>query len=87
MGKARHDIMTYRGIVKRGLIELEGEVILPEGTRVSVIPEEPGAIDIRASTVNLKEWLQGARQVRALLPKTGDSVEILRRLREERASR
>jgi hypothetical protein len=47
--------MTYRCIVKRGLIELEGEVILPEGTRVSVIPEEPGAIDIRASTMTLKE--------------------------------
>ena len=41
--------MVYRGIVKRGLIELEGEVILPEGTRVSVIPEEPCAIDIQGS--------------------------------------
>jgi hypothetical protein len=78
--------MTYRGIVKRGRIVLEGEVILPEGTLVSVIPEEPGAIDIRACTTTLKEWLQGARQVRALLPKTGDSAEILRQLREERAN-
>jgi hypothetical protein len=82
MGKARQDIMTYRGTVKRGLIELEGEVILPEGTRVSVIPEESMAPDKRASVMTLKEWLQEARQVRAQLPKTGDSVEILRRLGE-----
>jgi hypothetical protein len=79
--------MTYRGIVKRGLIELEGEVTLSEGTRVSVIPEEPVAIDIRAFTMTLKEWLQDARQVRARLSMTGDAEEILRRLREERANR
>jgi hypothetical protein len=79
--------MTYRGIVRRGLIELEGAITLPEGTRVSVIPEEPLAIDIRTSTMTLKEWLQEARQVRVQLSKTGDSVEILQRLREERANR
>jgi hypothetical protein len=79
--------MTYRGIVKRGLIELEGEVTLPEGIRVSVTPEEPLAIDSRTSTMTLKEWLQEARQVRAQLPTTSNSTEILRRLREERANR
>jgi hypothetical protein len=79
--------MIYRGIVKRGLIELEGDVTLPEGTRVSVITEELLAIDGRTSTMPLKEWLQKARQVRAQLPRTGDSVEILRRLREEHANR
>jgi hypothetical protein len=41
--------MVYRGIVKKGLIELEGEVILPTGTRVGVIAEEPCAIDIQGS--------------------------------------
>jgi hypothetical protein len=79
--------MTYRGIIKRGLIELEGEVTLPEGTCVGVIPDELLAIDGRTSIMTLKEWLQEARQVRAQLPRTGDSVEILRRLREERAHR
>lgn len=74
--------MAYKGTVKGGLIELEGEVTLPEGTCVSVIPEELVVVDIRASATTLKEWLLGARQVRALLPKTGDSVEILRQLRE-----
>ncbi len=79
--------MTHRGIVKRGLIELEGEVTLPEGARVSVIPEEPVAIDSRACTMTLNEWLQEARRVRAQLPRTGDSVKILRRLREKRTNR
>jgi hypothetical protein len=79
--------MTYRGIVKGRLIELEGEITLPEGTRVSVIPEEPLAIDSRTSARTLKEWLQEARQVRTQLPRTGDSAEILRHLREERANR
>jgi hypothetical protein len=45
--------MIYKGIVKRGLIELEGEVILPEGTRVSIIPDEPVAIDIHMSAITL----------------------------------
>jgi hypothetical protein len=79
--------MTYKGIVKRGLIELEGKVTLPEGARVSVIPEESLVIDDRASAMTLKEWLQEARPVRALLPKTDDSAQILRHLREERANR
>jgi hypothetical protein len=79
--------MVYKGIVKRGLIELEGEASLPEGTRVSVVPEEPCAIDIQTSAIALKEWLQEVRQVRAQFPKTGDSVEILQRFRQQRANR
>ena len=51
---ARHDIMIYKGIAKRGPIELEGEGILPEGIRVSIIPDEPAAIDIPASAITLK---------------------------------
>jgi hypothetical protein len=77
------DIMVYRDIVRRGLIELEGKVSLPEGTRVDVIPEGPCAIDIRTSAITLKECMQKVRQVRAQLPKTGDSGVILRRLRKE----
>jgi hypothetical protein len=77
--------MIYKGIVKRGLIELEGEISLPEGTRVSVIPDKPLAIDIHTSAITMKEWLREARQFRARLPKISNSVEILRRLREERA--
>jgi hypothetical protein len=79
--------MMYRGIVKSRLIELEGEITLPEGRRVSVTPEELLAIDSQTSTMTLKEWLQEARQVRAQLSKTGDSTETLRYLRGERAHR
>jgi hypothetical protein len=79
--------MTYKGIVKRGLIELEGKVTLPEGARVSVIPEESLVIDNRASALTLKEWLQETRQFRGQLPKTGDSADILRHLREQRTNR
>ena len=49
--------------MKSGLIELEVEITLPEGTRVSVTPEELLAIDSRTSTMTLKDWLQEARQV------------------------
>ena len=79
--------MHYKGIVKGNVIELEGNVVLPEGTRVSVIPEQPTTVSIPRRFMTLQEWLQEARQVRAQLPKTSDSVEILRQLRERRARR
>lgn len=79
--------MTYTGVVKGNVIELEGEVTLPEGTRVRVIPEQPSTPGVSQPSMTLKEWLLEARQVRAQLPKTSDSVEILRQLRERRASR
>ena len=79
--------MTYKGIVKGKMVVLEGDVILPEGTRVSVIPEETNTISISNPSLTLKTWLQEARQIRSRLPTTSDSVEILRQLREERADR
>lgn len=79
--------MTYKGIVIGRLVELEGDVTLPEGTRVSVIPEETATIKIPEPSLTLKAWLQQARQTRSQLPKTSDSAEILRQLREERANR
>ena len=79
--------MPYKGVVKGHVIELEGEATLPEGTRVSIIPELPITVSVPPYAVTLKEWLQDVRQVRAQLPKTSDSVELLRQLREERAHR
>jgi hypothetical protein len=79
--------VTYKGIVKGKVIELEGDVALPEGTRVDIIPEWPPALNLRQHPMTLKEWLQDAPQLRAQLPKTSDSVEILRQLREGRANR
>ena len=33
--------MVYRGIVKGKVIELEGKMILPEGTEVEIVVKEP----------------------------------------------
>ena len=79
--------MPYRGVVKGRMIELEGEAILPEGTRVSIIPEPSIADTVPPPAMTLQEWLQDARRLRAQLPKTSDSVELLRQLRAERAHR
>jgi hypothetical protein len=46
--------MTYKGIVKRGLSELEGEITLPEGPLVMSIPDDQVAIDIHASVIASK---------------------------------
>jgi hypothetical protein len=79
--------MPYTGVVKGHVIELEGEVTLPEGTRVSIVPEQPITVSVPQGSLTLKEWLRQARQVRRQLPNTSDSVELLRQLREQRASR
>jgi len=79
--------MPYKGVVKGRVIEWEGEPTLPEGTRVSIIPEPSIMVTVPQSAMTLKEWLQDARQVRAHLPRTSDSVELLQQLREERAHR
>jgi hypothetical protein len=79
--------MIYRGIVKGNVVQLEDEAMLPEGLRVNVIPEEELKSVVVEHPQNLKTWLQGARQVRTQLPETSDSVDMLRQLREERASR
>jgi hypothetical protein len=79
--------MTYKGIVRGSVIELEGEVELPEGTRVSIIPEPLDIAWVSPPALTLHEWLLAARGLRAQLPLTSDSTDILRQLRERRASR
>ena len=69
--------MTYKGVVKGNIVEFEGDMDLPEGTRVSIIPE--------SQTMLLTEWLCEARRLQLSL--TSDSVELLRQLRQRRASR
>jgi hypothetical protein len=76
-------VMIYRGIAQGKVIELEDDAVLPEGTRVSVIPETSGTTSITKRSLTLKAWLEEARLVRAQLPMTSDSVEILRALREQ----
>ncbi|MCS6804761.1 MAG: hypothetical protein RMM98_13270 [Acidobacteriota bacterium] len=76
--------MTYKGIVRGSRVELEEGAILPEGTHVSVIPEKSASANGPEGPLSLREWLQQARQLRARIPQTSDSVEILRQLREGR---
>ena len=72
----------YRGVVHGRSVELEDDALLPEGTRVTIIPEEP-----TDETYSLGAWLRETRQVRELLPLTSDSVAILEEIRQERADR
>lgn len=79
--------MTCMGVVRDRRVEFEGEVMLPEGTRVRIIPD--GAIEegVPKSRTSLGEWLVQARQGRARRPRTTDSTDLLRDIRNERASR
>ena len=79
--------MTCTGVVRGGRVELDGEVTLPEGTRVRVIPEEAVTTDVSPATMSLAEWLERAREGRARRPRTSDSTDLLREIREERAGR
>jgi len=83
--------MGYKGVVKDNVIVLEQGVKLPEGMEVEVIaqgwwmPEEArrNATDKRA----FKRWLAKCDRHRERMKETTDSVQIIREMREERASR
>jgi len=83
--------MGYKGVVKDNVIVLEQGVKLPDGTEVEVIAhgwwmsEEArrNATDKRA----FKRWLAKCDRHRKRMKETTDSVQIIREMREERASR
>ena len=79
--------MTYTGTAHGRIVELEDGMTLPEGTRVRVIPEQTAVSSSSEETFSLAEWLEETWKVRAQLPVTSDSTEILRQMRIERASR
>jgi len=79
--------MSCTGIVRGRRVEFDGEVDLPEGTRVRVIPEEVPGAEISDKSANLVNWLRRAHEGRARRPATRDSTDLLRELREERAGR
>jgi hypothetical protein len=82
--------MTCTGVVRGRRVELDGDAPFPEGTRVRVFPEssaEEGGDGRPEAGLSLGEWLRQARDVRAQLPETSDSVEVLRSLRESRFAR
>lgn len=72
----------YRGTVRGRSVEIEDGALLPEGTRVTIIPEEP-----TDETYSLGAWLRETRQIRSQLPLTSDSVGILEEIRKERTDR
>lgn len=74
-------------MVKGKVVQLEDEAMLPEDTHVSVIPEQSVADAIWQHPMPLTRRLREAGRVRVLLPPTSDSVDMLRQLRQERASR
>lgn len=76
--------MSYKGTVRGSVIELDEGSMLPDGMRVSITPQEPIT---EGRPIVLKEWLERVRLVRAQLPESGDSAEILRQLREGSAVR
>jgi hypothetical protein len=78
--------MAITGTVRGRTIEMDGKPALPDGTRVTVIPELPAEAGAEPK-VSLTEWLEDVRAFRESLPVTEDSVEILRRIRLECADR
>lgn len=83
--------MGYKGVVKDKVVVLEQGVELPEGTEVEVIAQDwwlseearQNATDKRA----FKKLLDECKELRKQMPKTTDSVKIIREMREERANR
>jgi len=47
--------MPYKGVVKGHVIELEGEATLPEGTRVSIIPEPSIVVTVPQYAMTLRQ--------------------------------
>jgi hypothetical protein len=73
------------GVVRDGLVRLEGDP-LPEGTRVRVVPEPEQEKEAKPQ-MSLREWVEMAGKGRAKRPKTSNSTDLLRELREERSNR
>ncbi len=78
-------------MVKDNVIILEQGVELPEGAEVEVITQgwwlsedaRRNATDKESS----KKWLARCRRHRDQMPKTTDSVQVIREIREARANR
>ncbi|MCZ6677755.1 MAG: hypothetical protein O7E52_10950 [Candidatus Poribacteria bacterium] len=82
--------MPYTGIIKNQVVVLEEGVLLPEGTKVTVFPEnnEVRRKELREKWNRFDEGAERVfQQLLAEVGTTSDSVEILRRLRDARADR
>ncbi|HGE73065.1 TPA: hypothetical protein ENX78_19680 [Candidatus Poribacteria bacterium] len=83
--------MGYKGVVKDNAIVLEQGVKLPEGTEVEVIAQgwwmSEEARRNATDKKSFKRLLDECDELRKQMPKTTDSVQIIREMREERANR
>ena len=83
--------MGYKGVVKDNVIVLEEDVELPEGAEVEVITQgwwlSEDAKRNAADKESFRKWLARCRRHREGMPKTTDSVQVIREIREARANR
>ena len=83
--------MGYKGVVKDNVIVLEQGVKLPKGTEVEVIAQgwwmSEEARRNATDKESFRKLLDECDELRKQMPKTTDSVQIIREMREERASR
>ncbi len=83
--------MGYKGVVKDNVIILEQGVKLPDGTEVEVITHgwwmSEEARRNATDKESFRKLLDECDELRKQMPKTTDSVQIIREMREERASR
>jgi hypothetical protein len=79
--------VELKGTVRGGVVELDPDVRLRDGTRVYVVLDDtPGSEDAvedsDAYRSEMRAWLESARELRARLPATSDSSELLRGVRD-----
>jgi len=82
--------MGYKGVVKDSVIVLEEGVKLPEGTEVEVTTQgwwmSEEARRNATDKESFRKWLARCSKHRNQMPKTTDSVKIIREMREEWSS-
>lgn len=82
--------MAYKGRIKNNVVVFEGETPLPDGTSVTIIPDEEQE-DQAIRQAQWRRFNEGADRVfQRILTATGttsDSAVLLQHLREERANR
>ena len=83
--------MGYKGVVKDGVIVLEKDVRLPEGTEVEVTAQgwwmSEEAKRNATDKESFRKWLAGCNNHREQMEVTTDSVQIIREMREAQTNR
>ena len=83
--------MGYKGVVKDRVVVLEEGVELPEGVEVEVTVQgwwmSEEAKRNATDKESFRKLLDECAKLRKQMPKTTDSVEIIREMREARANR